>query len=444
MRAFLKKMRGRWERARLRTPAENVRALAEYLEIRPHLQGVPYLLAGVFVGMVAVLYSTSFSGAIKAAQWAAKHYPFVFVAASPIFFVLSVWAVRRFAPEAGGAGVPHVVAALGETDTARIGERINVRILLVTVVSSLVALLGGSGLGREGPMVLIAACVFYAIGNQFRRVFPESDHRSWIVAGGAAGIAAAFQTPLAGVVFVLEELAHVHYQSFKTYVITAVVVAGMIAQWLYGRYLFLGYAKVGAVPATTVVWAFLVGLICGVIAAYFERSRDFLLRRLSEARSVTPLRVAGVLGLLVGVIAVLEPQAVGGGIGTIEQLLFTEGNRAAWWLPAARFASTLLSHVAGAAGGFLAPSLALGASIGSLFSTSFTPVHHNLLVMAGMIAFLSATSRAPFTALVVVMEMTDSHSAIFPLMIAGVAGYGAVSLLRRRADLAAISPASET
>lgn len=408
------------------------RDVARLIEIRPGLQSIPYLLAGAVVGLGAVLYSTAFGGAIVAAQTLVQAHPWLFLAWAPICFVVSSWLPARFAPAAGGSGVPIVMDALQreavEVSAEKVGALINPRIAGITILSSVVCILGGGGLGREGPMVIIAACVFYFVGNQFRRIWPHADHRSWLIAGAAAGVAAAFQTPLAGVVFVLEELAHEHYHAFKSYVLSAVVVAGMIAQWLFGRYLFLGYAKIGEVPVSAVAWTTLVGLLCGSIAVLFETVIQRLRKRTGSFFMGHRLGMAATLGVVTALIAAYDPRTVGGGIATVQELLFTDGARASWELVGVRFLGPIVAHLAGCAGGFLAPSLALGAAVGSKFATLVGSPHHNLLVMAGMVAFLGAINRAPFTALVIVMEMTDSHAAIFPLMVSAVLGYGAVSL----------------
>lgn len=409
------------------------RAFVDFLQIRPGLQWLPYGVGALAVGFTAVFYSTAFSRTIATAQSVATTNPLVFILLSPLFFVVSMWLVARFAPAAGGLGVPTVVAALESADGSPATRAMHPRVAVIVLLSSLMALLGGSSLGREGPMVLIAACLFSVVGHAFRRVWPEHDSRSWIVAGGAAGLAAAFQTPLAGVVFVLEELAQKHYREFKTYVMSAIVVAGLIAQWLYGRYLFLGYAKVESVPAYMVFWSLVVAIGCGALVFAFFLLRRRLGRELRQRFGERVFVKAAILGLAVGLLGVLEPRTIGGGIGTIEALLFGNEHPPVLIPFLARFLSTVLSHLSGVAGGFLAPALSLGGLFGSAVSRAFGIGHHNLLVLCGMAAFLGSMNRAPFTALVVVMEMTDGHGAIFPLMLSAVVGNATFSLLLKEA-----------
>lgn len=395
------------------------------LELRPSLRAVPYWVAAVLVGMVAVIYSASFSAVILMTQRLSSTHPYYFLALAPLAMVLSSWCVARFAPAAGGTGVPQVTAAI-QLDFAspQIDATLNLRVAIIVMVSSLLAVVGGGGLGREGPMVHISACVFYVTARQFSNIWPYQEHRSWIVAGGAAGIAAAFNTPLAGIVFVLEELAQQHFHQFKTVVISAVIMAGMIAQWLSGRYLFLGYPRIESVSFLSVPYSILVGLACGFVAGIFDRLRGWLDVKTAAGRLRHRLWFAWFVGVLVCSLAVfVDMRVIGGGIGSVQELLFT-GERASWGLLLGRFAGVLATSLAGVAGGFLAPALAFGAAIGSKVAWLVSPTDHNLLVMVGMAGFLSAMTRAPFTALVIVMEMTDRHSAIFPLMITSLIALG--------------------
>ncbi len=417
------------------------------LELRPTLQAVPYVLAAILVGFVAVIYSALFSGAVVLVQKLHADHPYLLFVTSPLFFALASYVVTRFAPNAGGTGVPQVGRALAldpQTQDAKIYEILNLRVALVVALSSLLAILGCGSLGREGPMVQIAACIFYMTGRMFQRLWPKFEHRSWIVAGGAAGIAAAFNAPLAGVVFVLEELSQQHFHRFKTVVLWAAIVAGVVSQGVSGRYLFLGYPSIGEVPFSSLPWALLVGVLVGAIAFPFHVMTSPEFQKRFKSYFKTPTAIAFAVGLLTASLAILvHPANIGGGIYELNSLLF--GNQKAdWLLILSRFLGTTVSALGGTAGGFLAPSLALGAAIGSKIAVLTSYAGHNLLVLVGMSAGLSAVIGAPFTAWVIVMEMTDRHSAIFPLMVASLTSYATVRWLgdlRKRGKEAA-RPAS--
>ncbi|MFM8269432.1 MAG: chloride channel protein [Pseudomonadota bacterium] len=393
----------------------------------PVLESVPYWVAGFLVGGVAIFYSQLFEEAIVMARWVLVNYPSWLFLLAPFCFVLGRWLVEKYAPTAGGTGVPQVIQALSldsPRQNSEIESILSLRVAVIVILSSILCTLGSGALGREGPMVHIGACVFYVVGKQFGRIWPVLEHRSWIMAGAAAGIAAAFNAPLAGVVFVLEELAQQHFHRFKTAVLTAAIIGGVVSQWLSGRYLFLGYPKLGVVPLSAIPWALGLGVLAGIVSVPFILMGSSKVRNWFSHYFHTRIQIAAATGIIVASIAVfLNNNSLGGGISVIQDLLFEPDFRADWSLVVARFLATSLSHLSGCAGGFLAPSLALGAAIGSWFSTLTDYSNHNLLVLVGMSAFLSAVVRAPFTAWVIVMEMTDRRSAIFPLMVASIASY---------------------
>jgi len=403
------------------------------LQLRPHLEGVPYWIAAILVALIAVIYSSAFHLSTDIARYLAINYPYILFMLSPICFALSVTLVTRYAPPAGGTGIPKVLSALHcdpQFEAEKVHSYLNTRVATVVMLSSLLASLGAGALGAEGPIVHISACIFYYVGKQFHKLWPYVEHRSWIVAGTSAGIAAAFNAPLAGVVFVLEELSTQYFQQFKTVIFSATIIAGIIAQWLSGRQLFFGYPKTGVVPFSSIPWAILVGVTCGVLAYPFHLMLRKKFHMAFSKYFKTKIGFAAFVGLSITCLAVfVDPYIPGGGVGVAERLLFHHENTASWSLIFGRLIATVMSHLSGVAGGFLAPSIGLGAAIGSKVAQLTNYVQPQLLILVGMAAFLSAIIRAPFTAWVIVMEMTDRHSAIFPLMIASVFSYGTVSFL---------------
>lgn len=402
----------------------------------PVLESVPYWVAGFLVGGIAIFYSQLFEEAIITARWVLVHYPSWLFLLSPLCFVLGRWLVEKYAPTAGGTGVPQVIQALtldSPRQNLEIESILSLRVATIVILSSILCTLGAGALGREGPIVHIGACLFYVVGKKFGKIWPVVEHRSWIMAGAAAGIAAAFNAPLAGVVFVLEELAQQHFHRFKTAVLTAAIIGGVVSQWLSGRYLFLGYPKLGIVPLSSIPWALGLGVLAGFVSVPFLLMGSSKVRNWFSQYFYTRIQIAVATGIIVAAIAVfLNSNSVGGGVSVIQDLLFEPDFRADWTLVLARFLATSVSHLSGCAGGFLAPSLALGAAIGSWFSTITDYSNHNLLVLVGMSAFLSAVVRAPFTAWVIVMEMTDRRSAVFPLMVASIASYGTSHFIQQR------------
>lgn len=409
----------------------------------PYLESIPYWIAAGAVGLIAVLYTEAFEWVVGVARSVFEREPTLLFVWSPACFLLASWLVKRFAPAAGGSGVPQVARALEQEQhtSPEVHATLSIRTAVVVVLSSLLCMLGAGSLGREGPMVHIAACVFFVTGQFFSRIWPVQEHRSWIIAGGAAGVAAAFNAPLAGVVFALEELAEQHFKQFKTVLITSAIVAGAIAQWLSGKYLYFGYPDVGSINGWALPWALLIGVFAGLVALPFHKA--VALKSMTRITSAIESRllirrfrlpIALLCGLGMAAIAnFVDQRSIGGGLDVVRNLLMSKDFLAITAsLFIARFFGTIVSHFSGVAGGFLGPALAIGAITGALLDQWVGFGNHHLSVMIGMAAALSATARAPFTAWVVVMEMTDRHSVIFPLMIASVASYTVATWPQRR------------
>ncbi len=394
--------------------------IVAYMRAHPGLQGLIYWVAAFAVGLVAVGYAWLFHDLSLVAQRTADANPHYLFLLTPACFLFSWWMVRKFAPGAAGSGIPQLMAAL-EVEPHRASSWVGARVAIVMVFSSLAMALGGGVVGREGPTIQIAGAIFYTLGMYFRPIWPSLSHHSLLVAGGSAGIAAAFNTPLGGIVFAVEELSQQHFNRFKTFLISAVIVSGLVAQWILGPYLFLGYPNLAVVSNTALFWAVAVGVVCGILGAYFGKILGFLFGRMSRLGFHNQWKLALAAGLVIGCGGwAFGSEMLGGGTDLMTRILFDQTHEVTWPVLLGRYFGPLVSYTAGGTGGIFAPALAAGAAVGAkmqeLIGTSFP----NLMVLMGMAAFLSAMTRAPFTAFVLVLEMTDRHSAIFALMVASL------------------------
>lgn len=412
------------------------REFVSYLESHPSLHAVTYWVAATIAGFTAVLYTGAFHWLSETVMALLVTTPVVMFCLGPVMFVLSRWLVIRFAPGAGGSGVPQVMAAIEmdqEQGSEKISELLGPKVIVIKILSSFSALLGGAALGPEGPTIQISASIFQWIGSRFRVFWPQIGHQSLIIAGGAAGIAAAFNTPLGGIVFAIEELSQQYFNRFKTVLISAVIISGMVAQWFLGPYLYFGYPALGPVSTRFLPWAILVGLVCGIGGAGLGKLLLLGHGRVSRLSSRLRYVFAAFAGLFAVTSAYLvSPQLMGGGVEVIGHLLFSEEASASWGLVLGRIFAPMLAFLSGCAGGLLAPSLAAGAVIGSKMHELLGVGSHNLLVLLGMAGFLSGITRAPFTAFVLVLEMTDRHSIIFPMMVTSISAYAVAHLIDAR------------
>jgi H+/Cl- antiporter ClcA len=242
--------------------------------------------------------------------------------------------------------------------------------------------------------------------------------------GAAAGLAAAFNTPLGGIVFAVEELTRTHISRFKTALFTAVIIAGLTAQAMLGPYLYLGYPDMNGLSATIFFWAILVAIPAGLFGAAMSKGMLKILAWKAGFR-FTRQHVFFVLGcalLLVTAAVFIDEQVLGSGKDLMTKALFTDHKYSAWYVPLLRIGGPLVSFTTGAAGGVFAPALSAGASIGATIAgwLHLSAANSNLLVLAGMVGFLTGVTRTPFTSAILVLEMTDRHNVIFHLMVAGM------------------------
>lgn len=390
------------------------------------LQAIPFWIASLLTGLVAVLYANLFSWAEKAAAYLAHHHGWWLLLLTPLCFIVAWWMVERFAPYARGSGIPQVMAAveLANPKTSdKISKLLSLRIIVVKICSSLVMVLGGGVIGREGPTIQIAGSVFRTINQWLPAWWPKISKRNMIMTGAAAGLAAAFNTPLGGVVFAVEELTKTHMNYFKTALFTAVIIAGLTAQALIGPYLYLGYPDISGLSS----WIFFVVILVAIIAGLCGSGMaKLILIVLAWVKKFSPRRKIGYIvgcALVIALIGVFADERMfGSGKEIMTHALFTTDKELPWYLPLLRVAGSILSFTTGGSGGIFAPALASGAGVGAVVGgwLHLTPPNMNLVILAGMVAFLTGVTRTPFTSFILVLEMTDRHNVIFHLMLAGM------------------------
>jgi H+/Cl- antiporter ClcA len=183
-----------------------------------HAQALALWTAAFVTGLVAVEYARIFKFLEAQVLSINEQSPYLIFAITPLCLILACWLVYRLSPEAAGSGIPQIMAA-NEMDyrslEPQVDKLLSLRVAGVKVVSSLLAIGGGAAIGREGPTLQISACIFHFFGQRLRRYFPKTDSHTWIIAGAAAGLASAFNTPLGGIVYAIEEMGTLHFQKIK-------------------------------------------------------------------------------------------------------------------------------------------------------------------------------------------------------------------------------------
>ncbi|MEY4748745.1 MAG: hypothetical protein RIQ60_959 [Pseudomonadota bacterium] len=347
-----------------------------------------------------------------------------------------VWLTRRYWPGAAGSGIPQVMAALDEqVGEAHRGLFVSLRLTAAKMVLTASGLLAGLSLGREGPSVQIAAGVMAAASRWLPRR-SGINVNSMLVAGGAAGIAAAFNAPLAGVMFAIEELARSPEHRSSGLLVAGIVLAGLIGVSVYGNGTYFGVIKVQQLDWHTLLPGLLVAVGAGLSGGLFARllieSLDAVPRdRFSRFRQARPVLFAGACGLLVALIGVVSQGATfGSGYASTRAMLDETQNVSELYL-LLKFVATWLTAWSGVPGGIFAPSLAIGAGLGHDIATLTQHPHATSLIALGMAGFLAAVTQAPLTAFIIVMEMVDGHAMVLSLMASALLASGVSRMVSR-------------
>lgn len=391
------------------------------------LQAIPFWVASIITGLAAVLYTRLFAFAEKGTSYILHSHAWLLFVVSPLCFIAAWWIVQQWAPYSRGSGIPQVMAAI-ELATPKLNQKVNkllsLRILVVKVASSLVMALGGGVIGREGPTIQVAGCIFRKINEWLPAWWPKISKRNMIMTGAAAGLAAAFNTPLGGIVFAVEELTRTHISYFKTALFTAIIIAGLTAQALLGPYLYLGYPDVSHFSSFIFIWIVLTAILAGLAGSLMSKFILGIFRWKDKFRMSSQhiLYIAGCSLAIVAAAYFINERALGSGKDLMTTALFTHDKYNSWYMPFLRIGGSICSFTTGAAGGIFAPALSSGASIGSTISgwMNMGPTDTNILILSGMVAFLTGVTRTPFTSAILVLEMTDRHNVIFHLMLAGM------------------------
>jgi chloride channel protein, CIC family len=340
----------------------------------------------------------------------------IVVGACAVATSIAAWMVRRFSPHASGSGIPHVEAVLHEQiPPAPFG------LVPVKFFGGILAIGSGLALGREGPTVQMGAGIAVFAARVCRLCW--ADCRVLLAAGAGAGLATAFNAPIAGLVFVLEELV----QRFEHRVALATLAA--LATAIPVARLFLGDApdfQVGPLSypsAESAPLFFVLGGIAGLLAVAYNRSLlAFIAVRDRFGRLPIELR-AGLIGASVGILAWLAPELVGGGDQITQRTLFGhEGLAIVGFSFVIRFGLGAVSYAAGTPGGLFAPLLVLGAQSGMLYGAACRFVFPGLAIqpqafaLVGMAAFFTGVVRAPVTGIVLVAEMTGNVTMLLPML----------------------------
>ncbi len=384
-------------------------------------QRLIFLLGGCAVGLAGVIMAVGADHAYAVFERLIHRWPLIPLLLTPLGFAALTWLTRKHFPNAEGSGIPQAIAARklwGQRERERL---VSLRLGIGKIVLTLGALLCGASIGREGPTVQVGASLMFALG----RLSPARQP-GLILAGAAAGIAAAFNTPLAGVIFAIEEMSRSFDERANGLVIGTIIAAGIVSVALMGNYTYFGVAN--EVLGSAIGWAAvpICGIAGGLLGGIFSRVLVVMARglpgRTGPLLKRHPILMALGCGLGVALCGLLSGNTVFGTGYPQVKALIDNGTPIPWSFGILKLLATTLSSIAGIPGGLFSPSLAVGAGLGSDVATMFPTVPVAAIVLLGMVGYFSGVVQAPITAFVIVGEMTADHNMMVPLMASSLIG----------------------
>ena len=377
---------------------------------------------GLLTGVVAATFRLGLEGAehlrLALRAWGQTvPYGFVvFVLVCVGCVTIAAAMVRHIEPAAEGSGIPRVEAIVaGHLEPGRS------RILPVKFIGGLLAIGPGMMLGREGPLVQMGGNIATTVNKLVK--LPAEDVRVLVGAGAGAGLATAFNAPIAGGVFVLEELLKRFDVKSSLATLTASSAGFLTSILIFGNETDFSVSVLGDPALTHVHWTLVVGIVCGVMGIVYNWFVMFNLHIVDRVLTIPVELRAATIGLVIAVLGWYAPTLVGGGDFLTQQALFSRGSlMIGLGILAVRFLLGPICYAAGTPGGLFAPMLVLGSTAGEVVGflaqkvdpASAPPVH--ALALIGMAAFFASTVRAPVTGLILATEMTGSASMLPPML----------------------------
>jgi H+/Cl- antiporter ClcA len=404
---------------------------------------IVFLVGSGIIALVAVAFAVAANWANQLLGEILRRWPWSGFVLAPAGLALCTYLTRRFFAGSEGSGIPQCIAALKYADKDLRDRLLSIRVAIGKVVLTLLGLLSGASVGREGPTVQISASIMYAL-DRFSPFPHESMKRGLLLAGGAAGVAAAFNTPLAGVVFAIEELSSSFAQRTSGIVLTAVISSGIVSLMLLGNYTYFGFTNetLGVRDAWSAVA--MCGATGGILGGLFARliiaSSAGFGGPLARLKGSNPVAFAALCGLVIAVLGVLSQNTIyGTGYFEAKQILQEGAHGIPESFGLMKLLATVVSYACGTPGGLFSPSLAVGAGLGQDVALLLPDAPMGAVAVIGMAAFFAGVVQAPITAFVIVMEMTGNSEMALPLMAASLLAHGTSRLICPRPLYKALS-----
>jgi len=392
----------------------------------------------ILVGLVAAVFALLAEQADEIFRKIIAYNEYLPLLITPAGFVLTVYITRTIFTGAEGSGIPQTLIALADSGSSLSNRLLSMRMVVGKVTMAILALCSGASLGREGPTVHLGAAIMHSLGK-YAHLPSRYVERGLILTGGGAGIAAAFNTPLAGIVFAIEEMARSFDRRNSGMMLIGVVLAGMTAIIVHQN----NYNYYGTSPVhLDYSWVWLGVVVCGVVGGLSGGLFSQIL--ITGSKKLRPYMqthwalIALVCGLSVAILSILSSGTSSGtGYHEAKQIVSCAGLdtcSADYGLmyPFYKILATIATYLTTIPGGLFAPSLASGAGLGADLATLFPAEMASTIVILGMIGYFTGVVQTPITAFVIVMEMTDNQELVLAMMATALIASGTSKLICKK------------
>lgn len=376
-----------------------------------------FVVGGIAVGALAVAMAIGADHAQKLFHRLVVFWPAAPFVLGPGGFALSAWLTRTYFPGAQGSGIPQVIAAHRIEDLPARARLVSLRIAVGKIILLLLALVCGASAGREGPTVQVGASTMFLLG----RLEPHRQP-GLLLAGSAAGIAAAFNAPLAGIMFGIEEMSRSFEMRVSGLVLGTVIAAGLTSLALIGDYTYFGTTS-GVLPVGPQWIAVVVaGVVGGLAGGLFSRVIALVAAGFAHPAGrfvkTRPVLFSALCGLVLALCGLGSGGTTfGTGYEQAEAILAGHADITPMFGPL-KLLATAVTAVSGIPGGLFSPSLSVGAGIGRDLAPLIPNVSLGVFAVLCMTAYLTGVVQAPLTSFVIVSEMTANHTLVIPIMLA--------------------------
>jgi chloride channel protein, CIC family len=376
----------------------------------------------ILVGLVAAVFALMADHADHIYRSIIAYNAYLPLVITPVGFLLTVYLTRKVFSGAEGSGIPQTLIALADPGSSLSNRLLSMRMVVGKVLMAVLALCSGASLGREGPTVHLGAAILHSLGK-YAHLPARYYERGLILTGGGAGIAAAFNTPLAGIIFAIEEMARSYDRRNSGMMLVGVVLAGMTAIVVHQS----NYSYYGTSPATLdFSWVWLGVVVCGVVGGLaggtFSQVLIVSSRKLRPYMHTHWVLVVLICGLCVALLSIISGGTANGtGYLEAKQIVSCAGLETCsadygLMYPLYKILATAATYLTTIPGGLFAPSLASGAGLGADIALLFPAEMASTIVILGMIGYFTGVVQTPITAFVIVMEMTDNQELVLAMM----------------------------